>query len=354
MSEKILGGLLGALVAVGVVASSEAGPQKGNSRVTPVEVVDLLRLDERQLLAGARNALNSAELRISDTAFRGLALIAPRRIASGSDIPVVVVSQATTLQSWEVPEAGNRVLLAQDLATGEVHTGRTVIDRKAEEYPPAARAPRPAPTGLAAEAIATGATWYDARAVLSLPLHKTTYALAALEFDRASNVVAVEFQHGAPSPPLRPAAINPPPAAPAVYEATPNHPPTPPSGVAFKFDIAAAQAGDRVIYGAFTKTAAAADVLASPQSVEFQGHARPVAAIVQLALVVVGLNQPAPRIFNLGIPVFGSRAASIGSALRGHFTVGLQQSIGRLTQGQYVGYVLLAGTLYGPVHFSVS
>lgn len=323
--------------------------------MTPIEAVNILKSDAARLLAGERQALDAVEMRLAATSFRGLALLAPPRIAVAGELPVVIVSQSTTLHAWQVPEASNRLLAAQDFASGEVWVARTVIDRKSDEYPhPMATRPS-APIGLAAVAITTGATRHDAHAALALPRRHGALALIVIEFDQVSNVARVEIAHGTdPMPPGAP-AIFPPPGdrgLPA-YEVTSSSPSAPPDGVTFKFESTAARPGLPVIHGSFVKKAMAADLLSPPGSLQIHGSKRQVVAVVRMTLVLLGLNQTAPRIFQWGIPVFDAGPAAVGNPLRGQFSINVLETAERLIPGQYAGYIFMAGSLHGPVRINV-
>ena len=348
-------GWVAALAVIGTLSSFRAMPQKGNPTVTPIEAVNILKSDAARLLAGERQALDAAEMRLAGTSFRGLAILAPPRIEVAGELPVVIVSQSTTLHAWQVPEASNRLLVAQDFASGEVRVARTVIDLKADgyPYPPATRPP--APSGSAAAAITTGATRHDAQAALALPRRQGALALAVIEFDQVSNVARVEIAHGAdPMPPGAP-AIFPLPGdrgLPA-YEVTPSNPSAPPDGVAFKFESVAARPGLPVIHGSFVKMAMAADLLSPPGSLQVHGSKRQVVAVVRMALVMLGLNQPVPRIFQWGIPLLGAGPVAVGNPLRGQFSINVLETAERLIPGHYVGYIFMAGSIHGPVRFNV-
>lgn len=328
--------------------------QKGNSPMTtPQTIAARLQAAAPALLQGDAKALDRAELEVSDTDFRGLAVLAPLQAGSGGGLPLVVVVQKSSLRGWEVGEEANLVLAAYDPDTGALQAAPALVDRKALEFAPPDLQRPPRPPASAERTLMTKAYRFDAREHLELPRRQGTLVLRALAWDWVSNGARVELEGAAPRP-VAAAAIEPLPAVAAgqlpIYEASARHPPLPAPGLAFA--VEPMRDGGHVLLGSFAKPAAARDLLAVPQVLPTGSGPRGAVAAVRITLAALALDRPRPQVVRWAVPVWGS-AAAVGQPLTGHFAIDLRSSGAVRQPGRYALYLFMDEQVVGPVMLSV-
>jgi hypothetical protein len=330
--------------------------QKGSPPMTtPQDIAARLHKAATSLLQGDAQALQSAELDVSDTDFRGLAVLAPERVRSDGALPLVLLVQKSSLRGWTVGEEANLVLTAYDPDTGTLQVAPALVDRKSLEYPPPGLQRPPRPPDSAQRTVMTKAYRFDVRERLDLPRRQGTLVLRALAYDWVSNGARVEIEGGGPRP-ATVAAIQPLPngAAGALpsYESTRRHPPVPPLGLAFA--IEALRDGGHALLGSFATVATAAEVLAPPQALATGSGPRTVVAVVRVAMAVAALDQPRPVVASFGIPVYGSAAAAAGQRLEGHFAIDLRSVGAAQLPGSYAIYLFMADQVAGPQPLAIA
>ena len=323
---------------------------------TPSDVATFMQRAGPQLLQGNRQLVQAIELKLSDTDFRGLAVIAPAQVGADVEktLPLVIAVQKTVMRGWEVTEQENLAIALMDLDTGELQIARLLVDPKADERAPESLERPPRPSVDAGKAVVTKVYQLNARDRLDVPWRQASIAVSALAFDWISNVARVELAGGMARPRPGPRTIAPLPAAGAAlpsFDATPHHPPLPPRGVAFR--IQQTQSGSFVMRLAYARTLAAADILPTPQTLRTASGARTAVAAIPMTLAVVGLDQRIPGIVSWSLPVLGTAPPSPGQPANGHMAIDLRSAGVISGAGQYAAYVFMDAEVYGPHRFDV-
>jgi len=256
--------------------------------------------------------------------FHGLLVDLPRTVALGKrgTVPLVGWYVRTFREDGQRDLEGQAVAVAVDLRTGELRAALALAGGKPR--------PQPAPTdgqdpgdGVRSEMFET-----DLRRVLDLPPRPGRYAAAVILNDWVSNVVTTTLVDGAPADDARAdgRATAWPPAAAGDdlpdYRRRPDSPAVP-DGVAIV--LAAARevpaGGPLVIRGSFRLPLPAHERIAARDQTGVSGPR----AVLPIALVVTGTEDPGPFPVELRVPVY----AVDGDQAIGHFAVDLV-TLGRL------------------------
>jgi hypothetical protein len=294
------------------------------------------------VLAGDDEALTALEMRVALGPFRGVAVTAPAQRPAGSALPIVVLSQRTVLTAWERPERYNLQLAVSGLDTGSLDLIQLLYNEKDDESVAQLERPRrPRPSPGAADALATKAQHF----VVAAPAGRV--AIAALVFDRASNVAVSEAASAPPRRPLAFIAPNPKTGAPTFT------PPAEDTKPGLTFELRAQGEPNMVVHirGRFSKPLAPIDQLNAPARVIDNGQPQQVVAIAPLHLVLMRLGGPA-RALRIVAPVYGEALPSLGQFVSGAFTVTLTSG-DQLGPGAYAAFMFMAGAPYGPVTFEL-
>lgn len=354
--------------AAALLALAAAGPaptlpalaatdNKGKAMVTATEMGSMLGRLGPGLFQGSSQALTNVELSAARTDFRGLAVAAPPQVATDAQtaVPVIVLSQHTALRAWQVPEQDNLMLVVTDVDSGNLRFTRALVDPKDEEAPATPAAARaPAPGGNAATAVSTKVHRLD------LPVQpglSANLAVAALSYDLASNSVPVTL---AGSRPPRPAVTRPIAPLPNAQQGLPSYAPGGPTprppaghGVEFAVDLPSASApSSLLVHGAFSKPLGTSEHLRAVQTVRDNGAERAATAVVPLTIAVLGLGWKAPRLYPVGVPIYGSPDVPPGQRVTGQFALEMPLEV-TLPAGEHVAWVLMGGVPYGPRKFQV-
>jgi hypothetical protein len=338
------------LVGAAASAASADYPLKGNTMATAADLAAMFQKQGPRLFEGGEDELTELELGASRLEFRGLVTVAPQQARSdvSRTLPVIVLSQQTSLRAWEVPAQYNLVLAVAQINSGTVHLIRPLLDPKDEEPVNATRASRPPmPQGVAAQAVATKANRFGI-AIGGMPSGKL--AISAIAFDVASNTATVELTGGPGGPGSRSPATwttpNPDPGLPTFAA-----PVAPVSDTGLNFEVVLSTADRRSLgfRGGFSKLVGPHESLPSLAAARDNGIDRRVTAVVALTILVLGLDGSA-RMQPLAVPVYGTEPTSPGRSIAGQFAVTVPVTA-PLVPGHYAAYVFMDGTAYGPQKF---
>jgi hypothetical protein len=317
---------------------------------TTADIAAMLQAQGTRLFHGGSDALTELELSVSQLDFQGLATVAPVQIQVDvhHTVPVIVLSQQTSLHAWEVPAQYNLTIAVTEINSGAVHLFRPLVDPKDEEPAGAQRAPRPPkPTGTAAEGISTKANRFD---VEIRGMHRGSLAISALSFDVASNATTVNLVGGqagaADATPATWSMPSPNPGLPTFAPATGGDVPTSQRGLNFAVTPPASGRTDPHIRGAFSKNSGLHECLPAPRVVRDNGVDRQVIAVVPLTVAILGLDGTA-RLQPLAVPVYGADEAKPGQLIGGHFETNIPVT-SPLVPGKYAVYVFMDGVAHGP------
>jgi hypothetical protein len=316
----------------------------------------LLNLSIAAIFASNPSTLSPIERDLSSRDFRGLAVgtVAEINVGQHNALPLLVASQIGAVRDWETPLSDNLALVSFSHQSGEVRVAKP-FDERSSNRPEAGRPAtrRPKPTGDAATGVATSVRSVDARKLLGLEWQTGKVSLFAVSFDMASNVTSVALTGGGDPAPATVRTISLPPRAdgtglpsydPAVVGVKP-----PADGVEFSV-LTHAPSGRIVVRGSLSVEALGRHVLGSPAPLA----GKSVAAVVPVALLVVGRNWRLPWAFELGIPVYGNAAIAPGTRMSAALAIPVPHDGKRiLPAGDYAAYVVMEGQLFGPQRFTM-
>jgi len=281
--------------------------------------------------------------------FRGLLVDLPRTVAldAHETVPLVGWYVRTFREDRQRDLEGQAVVVAVDLRTGELRTA-LALDTGKHRPPPVPTDGLDPGDGARSEMFET-----DLRRVLDLPPGPGRYAVAVILQDWISNVVTTSLVDGAAVSDTRaggPATVSPPASAGHElpdYHRRPDSPALPDGvGIALAAAPAVPAGGALVVRGSFRLPLAAYE--RAPTGGLAGGSET--AAVVAIALVATGREDPGPFPVELRVPVY----AVIGDHAIGHFAVDLV-TLGHLPRAatKYFVHALSRGVTAAPVPVAV-
>jgi hypothetical protein len=258
-----------------------------------------------------------------------IAIGAPLSAASRDELPLLVARHYTGTRDWQVDPAQNLLVLAVNLATGEVRSGLAMATGKRQKARPPSGSGEP-PSGPLATQVGNVVHRFNAAALFPGGLPTGRYALAAVNYDLLSNVVVVNW---------RPKETR---AAPAWK----------PAVVAVTKENAATRAGllldlpARVAGGAAVSLRASV-FLPESQVTRLKLDGKPDQSLLPATVFLMRLDQPAAFRLDVGVPV--KKPASSGKGVNTLFAIDLRQAGGaRLAPGTYRAFLVVGAAITGP------
>jgi hypothetical protein len=324
---------------------------KGNSKVLPPELQSAFASRAAALLGGDASAADAFELEASDIAFHGLALWTEPRPKNGASSAAILLVQKSALRGWEVADEANLALAIFDPDTGALRVRRLLDDPKAREYPAPEVHKAPRPPASAARTTMTKVYRVDLRQLPGMPGEAGEFAARALAFDWVSNAARVNL--GSAAPPIRPAAIHPAaasePARLPAFEKSARHDPAPPSGAALRLEPL--RSGGSALLLSIAMPARPSQILEKAAEVPGTGSSRRVAAVIRVALAVVGLDGGIPSVSTWSVPVFADEPVLAGQRIVGYLALDLRtlSSAATLPNAPQVVFAFAGDEVGGPL-----
>lgn len=317
----------------------------------------VLNFGEEQFFAADTAALSQREGTLLLTDFTGVAVNAPRVIPLGrrNTLPFVVALRSDGKRGWDVPLRDNAILVGVNLDDGAVRlanaleTPKERANRGGRE-----QEERGDPANLSS--ISAVVTAIDARQQLRIEWTSSTWSLALLNFDWASNIVSVSLQGDRRQAPAAARSVSPAPnpACGGAADALPCYLPSADPGAAvggasFTLALVRGAAPRLEARGVFALRLRGRQI-APPGTVHVLagGRRENVAAIVPMTLALVRLDSGKPLQFDWAVPVYGA-TAQVGARASGAFAIdALAGSNAKLTPGRYAAYLIFDETIVGP------
>ena len=296
--------------------------------------------------------LSSVEWDLASRPFTGLALGCPANINTGEreTLPLLVATQFGAKRDWRTPISENLFVLLFDQTTSTVSAATPFAENNADRPDPGEPERGPEPVGDAAGGVATSVRLVDARELFRIDWKRPrSLSLFALSFDFISNPATVTLSGDTPVPAAVAKPVNP--TAGEAEGSLPSYDPAfvkmKPGGNALAFTLAI-ESGVCLARGVIKIPVRAHHLPAGPTTVA----GRRVAAVIPVSLVLTGRAWQRPWIFDWAVPAFGDDAA-VGTPVLAVFAIPLpDEKFLLLAGGDYVGWMILDGTAYGPARFT--
>lgn len=285
--------------------------------------------------------------------FEGVALNAPPTVSPDSDggIPMLLAAQLTGLRGFEHPRETSYALVAMDRARRTTRFGRLFRPPASTVMAKSFRQPSTRPEGSNAVGLLSRVSQHDVTSVIGGAWPPGAYRFAVIYFDWLSNVVdvtvesAAEVDTGTYTPP------SPEPALPfPTYLPSASHVAPPQPGEPAVFNLAF-DSGSRQVtaWGSFSAVVDACHVPPEPLRLgEHGGAMHEVGAVVPVTLAIMKAGRPTPIRHDWAVPAYGQ--ASVGAVVQGYFA---HHAGDGLEPGAYAAYLVVEGTIAGPVRFDV-
>ncbi|NMO13590.1 hypothetical protein HPC49_01245 [Pyxidicoccus fallax] len=289
---------------------------------TPSELVrSLLSADDPVLFDFDEEAVLRVMRGLRPLGFRGIAIAAPAKVGlDRGKLPVIVIGSRTALRDWEFP-LEEATLAAVHLETGHALVGAAFAPPAGKVFDPPPPGRPPAPEGTHATAVRTRVDPIDARAVLTLPWRRGTWALTLLWGDQSSNTVVVELDgDGGDEPaPSTVGTTRATPSDPSAWARTPDSPALAGRGVAIAMAASPLGPDSHPLHGTLRVAVSAEQLRTIPESRE-AGMPAPAASIpVTFLMFKSGWQQPRESV--VLVPVYTPAKLAPGNEVEAHFTL---------------------------------